>query len=252
MISFVSSRFAFSLSLLSLATCAACSSGSSAHVATQQDAGGLGEDAGPSFNDHGVVVDYSTAKPVAGVTLTDGTQTHTTDATGSFAFAVPAGVPLSLVLTAPMYTKTYLPELSLTGDYDRANIPFPDLQLFHLAQQAFDGYDTSRGIVYIVVTAIGSCASVEGGSLTVVIPTDGKVGYFEKRFPTASRTTFKANETPAAAVYNVPAGTQIRVTMTHPTCTMAPFPVTVGGVTYTGQVPVEAGDANSVANYYLQ
>jgi hypothetical protein len=253
MISLLYSRLGAAVSLLSLATGAACSSSSSSTPpVVVQDSGVPVADAGPTFNDHGIVLDYSTSKPLAGITITDGAQTFTTDATGAFAFQVPAATPMTLLLTGPNYTKTYLPELSLTADYDRATIPLPDLSITHLAQLALDGYDTSRGIVYLVVAAIGSCATVEGGSVTIVAPADGKVGYFDKRFPSASRTTFKANETPAAAVYNVPAGTQIEITITHPTCTMAPFPVTVAGVTYTGKVTVEAGDVSTVANYYLQ
>ena len=70
-------------------------------------------------------------------------------------------------------------------------------------------------------------------------------------------TSFQAVDgaRPVAVVYNVAVGADLRVAVTHPTCTQAPFPFTYNGKTYTGNVPTKAaepGDYNSALLVMLQ
>ena len=225
--------------------------GASKDTATTNDAADGG--AGSTFKDHGVVLDYLSRKPLADITVSEGGVTAKTDAAGAFSLDVPTGTPLELMLSGGTYTKTYIAEVILGQDYER-KVPIPDLTLFHVGSNSFDGFDNTRGIVYVVARATGSCTSVDGGKITLKSPTDAKFEYFTDKLPDSARTEFKwvDDDTPVAAVYNVPPGQQIDIQIDHPTCKQIAFPAKVGEVTYTGRVTVEAGDANSVSIFYLQ
>lgn len=233
---------------------------SSSTPATTTDAGSdtasSNETGTAQATDHGVVMDYGNGKALGGITVAQGGVTATTDDKGQYSMKVPANTPMQMVLTGPSYTRTILGELSIASDIER-EVNLPQITLFHVGQSALDGYDTSKGIVYLLVRPTGSCTSVDGGTVKVNAPADAKFAYFVDKLPDMSATSMKANASdpeniPQVAVYNVPVGQQIDVTITHPTCKQAAFPVTVKNVTYTGKVNVEAGDANSVAFYYLQ
>jgi hypothetical protein len=199
------------------------------------------------------VLDYIDRNPIKDITVTEGGLTATTDATGAYSLDIPANTPVTLKLTGGKYAQTYIAEIMLGKDYDR-KVPIPELGLFHVGQGSLDGYDRSRGIVYVVARATGSCTSVDGGTVTLKSPTDAKWSYFVDKLPAPTQTSFKwlDDDTPVGAVYNVPAGQQIDIQIDHPTCKMIPFPATVNQVTYTGKVTVEAGDSNSVLIYWLQ
>ncbi|MGZ5970245.1 MAG: hypothetical protein ACXWP4_21395 [Polyangiales bacterium] len=214
-------------------------------------------DVGPgNVIDRGTVIDYGSSKPLKDITITEVGVTGTTDSTGKYSLTVPKDTPLNLVLAGTDYTKTILGEQSFSSDYDRQEIPIPQLTLFHVGEGALDGYDTAKGSVYLLVQATGSCKDITGGTVTVKSPADAKIAYFKDKLPDTSVTSFVAMEgrLPAATIYNVPAGTglSLDLTITHPTCKQKAFPAVVNGVTFTGKVNVEAGDANSVAFYFLE
>jgi hypothetical protein len=245
--------------LLAFSTClalAACGSSSTAPQTTNDAATDTASvDAGPdNVVDHGTVIDYGSGNPVKNITVAEVGVTGTTDASGMFALTVPKNKLLNLVLTGADYTKTIIGEQSFSTDFDRAEIPIPQLGLFHVAQASLDGYDTAKGIVYLLVEAIGTCKDVAGGTVTVKAPADAKAVYFKEKFPDAMQTSFVSTvgHLPVAAIYNVPPGAALDVTITHPTCKQKPFPAVVAGTTYTGKVDVEAGDSNSVAFYFLE
>lgn len=238
---------------------AGCGSDDATSSAAPTDAGATdtgAPDLGvPSVVDHGTVQDYGSGKRLPGITVTvGGVYTATTDAKGEYRLTLPKDKPMSLVLTGPGYVKTILAELGLSADLDRT-IPLPPLSLFHLGQSALDGYDTTKGIVYLLVRTTGTCATADGGQIAVVSPAGAKLAYFDGKLPDAALTAITKSgdpDQPVAAVYNVPAGSAVDVTVTHPTCKHAAFPVTVSGITYNGKVAVEAGDVNSVLYHYLQ
>ena len=241
-----------------------CSSNGAASTGTTNDTGTATKDsasindaadggAGTTFKDHGVVLDYISRKPLAGITLTESGVSAKTDEAGAYSLDIPANKPVELVLSGGEYTKTFIGELMLGEDYER-KVPIPLLGLFHVGEGSFDGFDHSRGIVYVVARATGACTSVDGGKITLKAPSDARYSYFTDKLPDADRKEFKwiDDDTPVAAVYNVPPGQQIDVQIDHPSCKQIAFPAKVGGTTYTGRVTVEAGDANSVLIYYLQ
>lgn len=188
---------------------------------------------------------------LAGITVQEDGLTATTDSKGQFELSVPKDQPVSLILTGPDYIKTIIGEVSISSTYDRL-IPLPPASLFHLGQSALDGFDKTKGLVYLLVRTTGSCASNEGAKITVVSPTDGKLSYFDGKLPDPALGAVKSSgdpDLPSAVLYNVPVGTAVEVKVEHPTCKQAPFPVTVNGVSYLGKVAVEAGDVNSVLHY---
>lgn len=200
----------------------------------------------------GRVVDYATNKPLAGVKIVMGTATFTTPADGKYAIQVPKDVPLDAKVTKDGYIVGFMPEESFSGDGDRGDFTLPDLNTYNLAELGQDGYDESLASVTIVVRTLPSCASDDGATLTVTAPSGTKTLYFKGGLPSASTTAVQAGQTPAISVYNVTPGAELQFTLSHPTCTQAPFPVTVGTATFTGKVSTEAGKASSALIVYLQ
>jgi hypothetical protein len=212
-------------------------------------------EAGPDHVvDRGTVTDYGSGNPLKNITVSEIGLTATTDPSGTFSLTVPKNTPLDLVVSGGEYTKTLIGQLSLSADFDRQEIPIPQLGLFHVAQAALDGYDTAKGIGYLLVEPTGSCKDVGGGTLKVNSPAGATAVYFKDKFPDAMQTSFASvvGHLPVAAVYNVPPGAALDLTLTHATCKQKPFPATVAGVTYSGKVNVEGGDSNSVAFYFLE
>ena len=88
-----------SLALVVLAC--ACSSKSktpseSTDVDAGEDAAPLA-DAGPRVNDHGIILDFDTKKPLKGVTVSEGDVSTTTDDTGAWSLQAPMNTPLTLL-----------------------------------------------------------------------------------------------------------------------------------------------------------
>lgn len=207
--------------------------------------------AGPMIiGQHGVVIDYFNGTPLAGFTVTDGdTLTTTTDATGHFVLPAPMGEKLSLVVTGPSYTHLYLPELTaVDADVNRGDIPIPDASSFGLAQQVL-GSDPSLAVVYITLVRTGACTSLAGGTLTVDSPAGVGVKYFTSQgLPTGASFIDRSGNLPVAAVYDVPPGADLEITLDHPTCKLAPAGTKLDGASFTGHVQTaasEPGDNNS-------
>jgi hypothetical protein len=106
-------------------------------------------------------------------------------------------------------------------------------------------------LVHVVVVPTGSCTSVAGGTLTVTSPAGAQVMYFATTgYPSTSQTSFADlhDGRPVADIYDATPGATLTVQVSHPTCTMVPFPAPYGGGTLTGVVPLaasEPGDANA-------
>lgn len=208
------------------------------------------------MGEHGIVVDYFNNMPVAGLTVTNGADSTTTGADGSFVLPAPAGAALQTVVSGPQYTTLFLPDATAAAeDVDRGYVPIGSSQAFALAQQII-APDTSKAIVYVTVLPIGSCTSVAGGTLTVISPPGASVGYFTSQgLPTGPSFIDRDRNRPQAAIYNVEPGAQLQIQISHPTCTMAPMPLTIHGETLTGQAVTKAaepGDYNSALTYALQ
>jgi len=98
----------------------------------------------------GLIVDYDTKHPLAGLTVTEGDATTTTDAHGLWSLSVVTGIPMYPVISGnPKYVKLNLPENIVTGDFDHGRVLLPTLTTFHLGTSALPGYDATRGIIYV-------------------------------------------------------------------------------------------------------
>jgi hypothetical protein len=247
-----------------------CSSSSSTDTAqpTSSDAGDAGTKAAVDADvidayagtatEHGVVVDYGTLKPVAGLTVTDHGVTAVTDATGSFTLTAPTGSRLSPSVTGPSYTHLLFPaSVPAAADVDFGTLVMPTSSTFMLEQAGLSN-DTSEALVQLVVVTAPSCASAVGGTIQVLSPSGTKFTYFSTdSLPDGTVTSFQAvtPPRPVAVLFDIKAGAALSVQITHPKCKQAEFPFTYQGKTYTGQVPTvatEPGDTNAAMVMMLE
>ncbi len=175
----------------------------------------------------------------------------------TFFAPVPIGSPFQIVARASGYWPMTLQEMIATGP--NALLP----QQVTLVTSAYatsltnaaPGYDSSLGVLGLSVLSLGQCASVAGATLAVTGPDAGsaQVIYLASNGTPSSATSVTSSSFPSAFAYNVPVGVDLSVTVSHPTCAPAPYPVAVPtNVTLTGRVRVSAGTAASYALVYLQ
>jgi hypothetical protein len=199
---------------------------------------------------HGVVVDYFNLTPLAGFTVTDGDNTTTTGADGTFVLPAPMGATLAPTVTGPSYSMLQLATATAVGpDVDLGHIPIPSTQTFML-EQSITGADASKGVVQVVIIPTGACTSLAGGTLTATAPAGASVAYFSPAgLPTATMMYDVPEGRPVAVAYDVDPGATLAVTLHHPTCTLAPAGTTYNGATFDGSTKIaaaEPGDVNSV------
>jgi hypothetical protein len=241
------------------------SKGSGADSGSDQDAappaildGGSGWDGGV-ITETGILIDYETLAPVIGLTVTDNGVSATTDDQGAYTFTVPSNVAtIQPVVTGTNYSKLYFPVLSAIGtSVNTGTNVIPDSPTLALEQQILAN-DTTKALVQIVAQVAPSCASAVGGTLQVVSPAGASFRYFSTaNVPATTVTSFQAVKSPrpVAVVYDIPVGSPLTVAVTHPTCTLAPYPITAGGEEVTGQVTTmatEPGDVNAALVILLQ
>jgi hypothetical protein len=231
--------------------------------------GGGGEGGGATITEHGIVYDYGTLlssgtlAPVEGLTVTDGTQTTTTDANGNWSLTMPASATLSPTVTGTSkgdaYSFLMFPSATAAAtSVDWGNIIIPDTSTFSLEQVTL-GSTSTDAVVHVVANVTGSCTSLAGATLTVTSPPGAMVNYFDAQgYPSATQTSMvdpPVPQRPVADIYNAAPGAAIAFTLTHPTCHLAPYPITFAGGTFSGQVTTKAaepGDNNSALNILLE
>lgn len=241
------SSYGLGLALLSAVGCGG--SGGSGHLPAADMSSTDG--AAKVVGQHGVVIDYFKSKPLAGFTVTDGSNSTTTDASGYFLLPAPLGVASAPTVTGPMYTTLHLPEaMASEADADRGAIPIPSAADFSLEQSVL-GNDQTQALVYITVIKTGACTAIAGGTVTVTSPAGAAVKYFTTQgLPTATAFT-EVDGTlnkPAAVVYNIPPGQEVELTINHPTCKPVAKGQPHGGLLLTGHVATvatEPGDHNA-------
>jgi hypothetical protein len=243
---------AFPMLVLALGAC----SSSSSSPATTADAGkpdtATGGDAqAPGITEHGKFVDYFTLKPVAGLTISDNGVSTTSDAMGQWSLTVPAASTLlQPTVTSPTYSKLLFPDSKAIGtDVDHGDVVVPDTQAFTIEQATLAKFDNTKALVQLVVNAIGTCASVEGGTVKVLTPTDAVVVYFAAgAVPDDTLSSFQkvTAPRPVAVIYNVTPGADVTLQIDHPTCKVAPSPAVAGGPTFTGKVRTVAAQPDNV------
>jgi len=212
---------------------------------------------GPAVvGEHGRLLDYFNNMPLAGLTVTDGTNSVTTAADGTFVLPAAIGTMLSPVAGGPGYASLYLPEAKAdSADVDRLDVPMATTSGFSLEQNILAN-DTSTALVHILIRKGGACASLAGGTVTVNAPAGAKVAYFTTQGLPTSQTMFDiVAPRPAAVIYNVPAGTDLDLSIAAPGCTQMPFGTSTNGMTLDGKVPTKAtepGDNAAALIYDLQ
>jgi hypothetical protein len=212
-----------------------------------------------AVTEHGIELDYATLKPVAGLTVSDNGMSSTTDATGAWSIMLPAGTAtLTPTVSGPSYSETLFPQtVPAAADVDFGQAVSGTSSIYAVELEGLTA-DMTKGLVQVVVVTASSCASSAGGTLQVLSPSGASVVYFSTTsLPDDSLTSFQAVTAPrpVAVVYDIALGENLTVSMTHPTCTQAPFPFTYGGRTYTGVVPMmaaEPGDYNSAMVLMLE
>lgn len=230
---------------------------------------GGGGDAGATISEHGIVYDYGTLltsgtlAAVEGLTVADGTATTTTDANGNWSLTMPASATLSPTVTGTSkgdpYSFLMFPSATAAGpSVDWGNIIIPDQSTFSLEQVTLGSTNTDA-VVHVVANLTGSCTSLAGATLTLTSPPGAMVNYFDAQgYPSATQTSMvdpPVPQRPVADIYNATPGVAITFTLTHPTCHLAPYPITFAGGTFTGQVTTKAaepGDNNSALNILLE
>jgi len=194
-------------------------------------------------------------------TVTAGTETATSDATGSWSIMLPTAQPFSLVFTADGYATLTEESATLTGNYESGARPLIDRSIGQLLVGALPSFDSTLGMLAINVVAEPSCANEDGATLTVTAgnkktgggaPGDPQLVYFVGGLPTPAATSAAKGMTPAAIAYNLPLG-EVTVIAQHPSCAPVVPPVTQGPITYHGTVEVvAAGTASSLALSFLR
>jgi hypothetical protein len=217
---------------------------------------------GGEITEMGTLIDYETLAPVIGLTVTDNGVSATTDSQGAWTLTVPSNVTtIQPVVTGSSagstYSKLYFPVLSPVGVVNTGTNVIPDSSTLALEQQILAN-DTTKALVQIVAQVAPTCASAVGGTLQVVSPAGASFRYFSTaNVPATTVSSFQdvKSPRPVAVVYDIPVGAQLTLAVTHPTCTLAPYPIVAGGETVTGQVTTlatEPGDINGSLVILLQ
>lgn len=243
-----------------LLCCSSCSSASTAGNAGDGGDGGTpgdGASATPATA-HGQMVDYFTLKPVAGLSVSAGGATTTTDSTGNWTLSVTTGMTLEPHVTGPSYTNLIFPTATANAaDVDFEQQVIPDTSAFTLQEQSISS-DPAKALVQIVVAAIGSCASAVGGTVKVAAPAGASTIYFaSSALPDASLTSFQDVKAPrpVAVVFNIAPDAALDVQIEHPTCKQVALPTSYKGKNLSDKTTLKAtepGGYNSALFFLLQ
>ncbi len=214
-------------------------------------------DAGPTVHQTGTIVDFDSAingagTGVAGATVTDGTHTATTGADGTYSLEVDMGVAFTMTVTAPKYVTLVEQPSTLTADADRGSTQLLALADEPLLEDTLTGYDATLGVLSVAIMPTGSCASEAGTTLTVSPAGDSHVVYMAHHVPNSTYATAQEGAFPSAAIYNLPTGVPITVSITGGTCTPSTFPVLYNGISFDPAVSTEAGNVTAFSRIFLQ
>ncbi len=202
----------------------------------------------PMVTEHGVMLDYQSLMPVAGLTITDGAASTMTDAQGMWMLMVPAG-PLAPVVTGPSYSQDVFPSsTSAASDVDFGPQVIPTASAYNLEQILLSN-DNTKALVHLVALPSTTCTDPSGGTVKVLSPAGAMVAYFAASSvpdPALTATQTVMAPRPIAVIFNVTPGADVSFEFHHPTCTQVPYPATFNGKVLSGKVPTTAAEPNHV------
>jgi hypothetical protein len=220
-----------------------------------------GESSSGGTTQQGQIVDLTTKLPVAGAQLTLGTGSATTDAQGKYTASVDPSKSFNMKVEKGGYYTLTEQETLVKEPIDLGKTSFLPEGTATLLLGTLTGYDSTKGVLSVAIENQG-CADEAGAQFTMTGP-DGKpiagssLYYFDSGFPSATATAAKGGEFPHAVAFNIPVGTAVTVSVTHPTCKMIPFPVDkpldTGKVTYvSATISTSPGKATSFTRVFLK
>ncbi len=206
-------------------------------------------DAGAIEGQHGQVIDYFNLTPLAGFTVSDGTNTTTTDAAGKWVLPLAVGDTSAPVVTGPSYSTLQLAKVTASDvDVDVGQVPIPSTATF-MSELSILNADQTKALIQVVIVPTGACKSLAGGTLTLVSPKSAALSYFSPSgFPLATQIYDTMGNRPVAVVYNLDPAETPELTLTHPTCKLSAPATAYNGATYAGLgalFPSEPGDHNA-------
>jgi hypothetical protein len=244
---------------LALGACSASHKKSSGTGGTDPSTGDPSTGGTPAVNEgptqateKGIITNFTNHKPVPNATVIAGDQTVTTAADGSYSFTLQKGEPFRLTVVADGYAKLIEQEATLDGDYDKGATTIVPTTMATLLTGMLNGYDSNLGVLSVELVPMGGCASEQGAEIEVSPAGSAKVAYMVNKLPSPTATSVTAGQFPSAVVYNVQPGVQLSLTVTHASCSEAPFPVQQGAVKYTGGISTESGQTTGFARVFLQ
>ncbi|MGH7327502.1 MAG: hypothetical protein ACREJX_04055, partial [Polyangiaceae bacterium] len=167
--------------------------------------------------------------------------------TGNYSQQITQNTPYSMTVTDDSYKKLQEQEWFLTGDYDAKTTSIVAAALNTVVSGSLPGYDTTKvalglGVYYNdgVNYTLGACKDNGGATIAIDPPTAGKLVYFGTGHTPAPAGTTSVQTgaiNPSALLYNLdPSAPLPTITVTPPgNCTVAPYPLTIGTLTYTGK-----------------
>jgi hypothetical protein len=200
----------------------------------------------------GSIVDLDTKAGVEGATVDLGGKTAVTGDRGAYSIQVPLDTPFFMTVTGPGHLKLIEQEWKLTGDFDRQKTSFIPTSTSDTLRSTLPGYDATKATISVGLFITGACATEGGATIELDPPGNSKLKYFHGGFPSNDTVSFAGEITPTAVFWNAEPGDNYTIKVTHPTCTVVPYPYTDGNITYTGRVRGEAGDAASFARVFLK
>ncbi|MDB4996768.1 MAG: hypothetical protein JWM74_4200 [Myxococcaceae bacterium] len=201
----------------------------------------------------GRIIDLDSKAGVEGATVDLGGKTGVTGDKGAYAIQVPLDTNFFMSVTGPGHLKLIEQEWKLTGDFDRSTTSFIPTSTSDTLRSTLPGYDATKATISVGLVITGACTTEGGATIEIVPPGAAKMKYFRGGFPSTADTVSVAGETtPTAVFWNVEPCDDYTIKVTHPTCTVIPFPYTDGPITYSGRARGEAGDAASFARVFLK
>jgi hypothetical protein len=224
---------------------------------------GCGASVGGDVTQSGQIVSFGTTIGVANVRVALGDRGGTTDPNGLYAVRVPKDSPYEMTLTAPGYLKVIAQEWKISDDVDRGSTNFvPESQwaTFIPGFESIGGVpsDSTLGFVALLVVALPPCPTTGGATVSIApsVPTTRYLYVDDSGAPSTNASTSAKPLSIHVLMYNVPVG-QVTVSITSPSCSQAPWPVTTevtpggGAFTDTGNARIESGSAISYLRIYL-